>query len=444
MKRQMLLCERVMYVDRHTPFVIVQAARIRGRLDPARLRAALAAVQRRHPMLRCAVIDGERPQFVLETAPEPPPLRLVEREDERHWQRESAHERETAFAVERAPLMRAAWLQGRDAQGEVGELLLSCHHAICDGMSMLILLREVLAVCERPDLALDRLQGCNRLEDILPPQVLADPRLRRSAAWKAALFRLYFAVRRRRPPVPQGRFHVLHWKLPREATAALAERARAEGVTVFAALGVAFAMAFRSVRGPRSHAKIFAPVDIRKFLPRIGADGLFSAAPGAIVALDLRRPPEQIDDAGFWELARRFKARLNQRVERLARNVPEYFIGLERLHGIFDQFIAERRSELDAFDTTLSNVGRIQIRQDYEGFRVETVFSPSVRLPWRSTTAVLSSGYAGELDFAFSCNEASLALADAERVREVAMRLLVERGRAPLPATAAAPAQAAA
>jgi NRPS condensation-like uncharacterized protein len=431
MKRKMMLCERVMYVDRDTTFTIVQAARIRGRLDPARLRHALDRIQLKHPMLRCSIEDGDPPQVVLEDDPAPIPLRLVERKGDEDWQHQSHIERETRFASERAPLMRAVWIHGDDSHGEpVGELLIVCHHVICDGMSMMTLLRETLALCERPELDIGRLSGFNGLEDILPAQILGDRRIRRKAALKALAFRLFFSLRRKRKPVPQGEFYVLHWKLSRDDTAALAARARAEGVTLFAALAVAFSLAFRSVKGASANGKVFSPVDIRKFLPLIRPDGLFSAAPGTIVALDTGTAPEQVDDAGFWEQARAFKTRLNQRVERLTRNVHEYFIGLEMLHSIFGQFIAERRSDLDQFDTTLSNIGRIEIQQQYQGFRVETVFSPTARLPWRSTTAVLMSGYAGELDFAFTCDEASLTREQAARVRDFATGLMRERGAA--------------
>lgn len=437
MKRKMMLCERVMYVDRDSTFTIVQAARVRGALDPQRLRLALDKIQRKHPMLRCSIEDGDPPTVMLEEHPAPIPLRVVERVDAEEWQRQSHIERETRFDAARAPLMRLTWVRGHDAQGEVCELLVACHHVICDGMSMLTLLREIFALCADPGLDIGRHTGFNALEDILPPQVLGDRRLRRSATWKALAFRLFFNLRRKRPPVPQGEFFVLHWKLSREDTAALAARAKAEGVTVFAAMSVAFSLAFRTVKGAAANGKIFSPVDVRKFLELIRPDQLFAASPGAIVALDTDLPPERVDDAGFWEQARVFKARLNRKVERMGRNVHEHFIGLEMMHSIFAQFVAERRSDLDKFDTTISNIGRIDIPQDYPGFRVETVYSPTARLPWRSTTAVLSSGYAGELDFVFTCDTASLSRAQVERIREIAMGLIRERSRAP--AAAAAP-----
>ena len=431
MKRKMMLCERVMYVDRDSTFTIVQAARVRGALDERRLRDALDRVQRKHPMLRCSVEDGDPPTMVLEDAPQPIPLRITERIDDEEWQRQSHIERETRFDTARAPLMRLTWVRGRDAQGEVGELVLACHHVICDGMSMLTLLREILALCADPALDIGTHTGFNALEDILPAQALSDRRVRRSAAWKALAFRLFFSLRRRRKPVPQGEFFVLHWKLSREDTAALAARAKAEGVTVFAAMSVAFSLAFRTVKGAAATGKIFSPVDIRKFLTLIRPDQLFAAAPGTIVPLDTELAPDNVDDAAFWEQARVFKGRLNQKVERISRNVHEYFIGLEMMHSIFGQFVAERRSDLDKFDTTISNIGRIDIPQDYPGFRLETVYSPTARLPWRSTTAILSSGYAGELDFVFTCDTESLSRAQVERIREIAMRLLRERSHAP-------------
>ncbi|ALN82559.1 condensation domain-containing protein [Lysobacter antibioticus] len=430
MKRKMMLCERIMYVDRATPFTLVQAARIRGRLDPAQLRHALDRIQLKHPMLRCAVLDGDSPQIVLEDDPAPIPLRLVVRESDQDWLREAHSERETAFASDQAPLMRAVWIHDEDG----GELLLTCHHCICDGLSMVTLLRETLALCDRPDLDIGHHTSVNGMEDLLPEEVLNDRRAHRNARWKAMAFRLFFAVRRKRTPVPQGEFYVLRWKLPSEASQALAERARAEGVTVFAAIAVAFSLAFRTIRSDRANGKVFVPVDIRKFLPRLGADSLFASAPGAIVALDNRTPPDQVDELGYWNQARAFKTRLNQRIERLTRNVYEFFIGLELLHSVFDQFIAERRSDLDAYDVTLSNVGRIEMPRDYHGFHLETVYSPSLHLPWRTTTSVLMSGFAGELDFSFMSDQHSLPREQAEAIRDHVIASLWERGRTANPA----------
>jgi hypothetical protein len=118
---------------------IQYVVRIEGSFRVDRLNLALARVQRKHPALR-ALIREERDGLYDETdgAPEIP-LRVVTRVNEDDYVRERETELTTDFAYGQVQ-WRVVWLQA-DFESD---LLFTASHRICDGMSLFIIVGEVL------------------------------------------------------------------------------------------------------------------------------------------------------------------------------------------------------------------------------------------------------------------------------------------------------------
>ncbi|HLL47907.1 MAG TPA: condensation domain-containing protein, partial [Longimicrobiaceae bacterium] len=125
------------------------ALRIRGPVDAAVLAGALTEVVRRHEVLRTRfpAVDGEPVQAVGPAAPVPLAgvdlSRLAEGAREAELARRAAEEGARPFDLARGPLLRAALL---GLAGEDHALLLTVHHAVFDGWSGGILLRELSAL----------------------------------------------------------------------------------------------------------------------------------------------------------------------------------------------------------------------------------------------------------------------------------------------------------
>src|ERR1700733_6080511 len=173
--RRLLLLERTMYRDGRTPFTSVFSIQLLGRLEEGRLRQALARLQAKHPLLRCVIEDGvdsEGPRFVLQDSPAPIPLRVVERNNDDHWQTEVRREWVAPFDASRDPLVRLVWLRG----SEVSELILVGHHCICDGQSGMTLLRECLSAYDEPEKDLGTYDALGAIEDLVPAALLEDRR----------------------------------------------------------------------------------------------------------------------------------------------------------------------------------------------------------------------------------------------------------------------------
>lgn len=432
MKRPLTLFERGLYLDGRTPVIIVFPVKIRGHLAEDRLRHALTRVQAKHPLLRCLIVkddveQDDRPWFQLQEQTVPPiPLRIVERKTDEDWQEESRREWTQLFDASRTPLVRVTWLRGQ----EVSELLLVCHHCVCDGASIVTLLREILLLCDRPEQDIGACTSLNAIDEILPEDVQRNRSLQRRVRWKAALFKLFVRSRRVGPAVTYGQVYAARWALDQKISQALAQRCKAEGVSVFTALCVAFVLSFRCVRGARGVGKFAVPVDVRKFLPKLRPDSLFAMAP--TIALSLSTPqPEAVSDADFWVLARALKADMDRKIDRLGPKVHENLLGMERLHALFDKLIAYSRSKPAGRNVSLSYLGRLDLAQDYGDFRLEAIYSPSLVLAPTPANLVVISSFAGRLDFAFISDERSMPYSQALTIKEKAMQLLQACARLP-------------
>lgn len=143
------------------PLNVVMAARIRGPLDHANLPAVLGRLRVRHPLLavRVDLNDDGTAFFTTEGVPAIP-VHVESRESERQWISRVEREIRTPFIMETGPLFRCALIQST----EVSELILCGHHGICDGMSLVYLLRDVLEQLNKP----------SETEPLLPPAIRLD------------------------------------------------------------------------------------------------------------------------------------------------------------------------------------------------------------------------------------------------------------------------------
>src|SRR5258708_6702882 len=246
MRRRMLFFERLMYVDGRTPVNCVMTARIRGILSPEDLRLALDKVQARHPLLRAVVeeCDGQ-PEVVIRASPCKIPLRVVSRKTDEDWRSELAIEWKTPFPMDRGPLIRLVWIRSED----ISEILLVGHHCICDGASLVTIVRELLQVVDHPDLALAAYPPFKSLHDLIPEPVFADRKMAISVLLKATLFRLFALMVKTASPNREDDHYLIYWGASAEASSALSLRSKSEGCTPFAAMCVAFLKAFQYVEG---------------------------------------------------------------------------------------------------------------------------------------------------------------------------------------------------
>jgi hypothetical protein len=425
--RPLLLPERTMYRDGRTPFTSVFPVKLLGEIDELRLRHALDRVQKKHPLLRC-VINGTagRPCFVLQDEPAPISLRIVARGGDNDWQTEVRKEWVAPFDASVEPLVRLVWLRGEEAH----DLILAGHHCICDGITGINLLRECLSAYDRPDHDLGAYDSLGGVEDIVPAGLLQSRRFRYRVRWKIGVLRLALSLKRRnkrKPAVPritaeQMYFH--RWHIGEGTAHALTERCRTENVTVLAAVSMAFMQAFRDVLGSQSLSKTYTMVNARRFLPEIRADAMFGIAPSVALGMKGLPPPQDMSADRFWSRARVTKSDLTRRIERMGADLYGYLVGLEGLHRDYAKFVAYFDEAPAVRHLTLSNMGRLDLPQQYRSFRLEKVYSPLVMVSPTPANTIVISSFGGQLEFAIVSDEQSLARVKALAIEDRAMTIL--------------------
>jgi hypothetical protein len=424
--RPLLLLERTMYREGHTPFTSIFTIKVVGQLYEERLRQGLARVQAKHPLLRCVIEEAAGgPRFVLLDRPAPIPLRTVERSGEDDWQTEVRREWVAPFDASRKPLVRLVWLRA----GEVNELLLVGHHCICDGHSGINLVRELLSAYDQPEQDLGAYDALGAIEDILPAALLDDRRFQRRVRRKAGMLRLILFLKQRLsnapgPRITSDQIYFHRWNSGSAAAQELTERCRSEGVTVLAAVSVAFMQAFRDVRGAQGLSKTCTMVDARRFLPQMRADAMFGLAPGVALRTKALPPPREMSAASFWVRARAVKADLTRRIDRLGAGLYDNLAGLERLHDKYTRLVSYFESAPAVRNVTLSNLGRLDLPRQYRNFRLERVYSPLVMVSPTPANTVVISSFAGQMEFAIISDEHSLPYAQALEISQRAMEIL--------------------
>jgi NRPS condensation-like uncharacterized protein len=414
MKRPLAMFERAMYLNGDFHVNVMVTARIRGCIAEQRMQQALARVLAKHSILRCLIVEeGNRPGFVMQDRPTPIPLRITERRNDDDWVEVSMHESLQRFDGSRQPLARLIWLRG-EAESE---LLLVCSHAICDGRSLLTLLHEILLLCDRPDADIGSPTSLNAIEEIFPAKLWADRGLQRRIRWKAAVVKRLLRFARSRPPWTYGKIYRSLWTLDEQASQLLVARAKAEGASVFSALGVAFMLAFRAVCGKRNIEKFEVPVDIRRFLPDLRTDSLFAIAPTITLSLRKLRGVDPVA-SDFWTLAHALKADTDRKIDGMDSTVYDNFLGMEHMHDAYDRMVVYAQSQRAGRQVSLSYVGKLDLAQNYRDFRLQEICDISAMMAPTPANLIVIYSFAGQFHFSLASDESSLPYAQALQIKE--------------------------
>ena len=290
--------------------VVAMVARIKGTVSESALRHAVDQIRQRHTLLRVHIWEDSQhqPRFVSEGTGDIP-IKIVPRVSGQHWMSVYHEVCRIPFEFESGPLIRIFLVQSRTES----ELLIFCHHIICDGLSLAYLMRDLLQHLGDPEREVEVLPDPAPVDlENLPDKVTLNPILkyfirRMNKKWeKESVFfdqEDYLAI------------HEAYWanyqhqmllvELSETDTTAIVERCRQEQVTVNSALTAAFVEAHIQVRGEQPyHASMGSASSLRDRLPiRPGEAMGFYAG---MAALEYEFDAE----LGFWENARSLHKKL--------------------------------------------------------------------------------------------------------------------------------------
>ncbi|MDQ0068130.1 phthiocerol/phthiodiolone dimycocerosyl transferase family protein [Chryseobacterium lathyri] len=411
-RRNLMMVERIMYVDPKTPVNCIFTAKIKGNIPEENFKAALEKIQQKHPLLRTRIDSSSEkyPFFIEEKEIEPIPLRIVERQTDGDWLQESETEWFRLFESMKEPLARLVWIKGQN----ISEILWVLPHCICDGTTIVNLMKELLSLLDDPSLKLNPYEIFGSVDDFLPLDFNMEKK-KRKARFYLMIGRLFFLMQRKSKIRNLGSNYVVHWKLDSATTAQITEKSKAHGVSVHALLCSSFIQAFQEIQGKQAKGKVISPIDVRRFIPEIRQDHVFAFAP--TVELSLKKGSTDI-----LNNARQIKKDLVEKIEKM--EARELLWMGEQMHPVAERMVSLLKSSKGGHDVTLSNMGRINIPSNYSNFEVETIFSPTVAFPWLNSNTLVATTYNQQMDFTFMSNEHFLPKEEAVKIKDKAIELL--------------------
>jgi hypothetical protein len=308
-KRQVTPIERLF--TRSPYSIVTMVARIKGSVSASMLRDAVSKVRLRHRNLRVRIVEDDEgaPWFASEGAKEIP-VEIVPRESDDHWIRVVQQSCQVPFEFEAQPAIRFILIHS----ATTSELIILCHHILCDGLSLAYLARDLMVHLGDPAREVEPLPDPVPIErDNMPEDVTANAVVRylinrMNKKWEAekvvfdqedyqSLSRAYWM---------NYQHQVLSVELSEAQTSALVDRCRKEEVTVNSALSAAFVGAQTIVQGERPfHSSIGVAGSLRDRLQRPAGEvmGFYAG---------LVRPKYKHDsNRGFWENARQFHRKVH-------------------------------------------------------------------------------------------------------------------------------------
>lgn len=348
-------------LDQDSPIHFVLSAKISGSFSPNQLRKSLIQAQRQHPLLRVgiAVTETGQPKFVEQIAPIR--LRQVLRETDHDWQREVEIELARSFDWRAAPLVRVVLLQSET----VSELIVTCHHAIADGMSVAYLIRDIVKGLESESSGLTPLSQSQPIEHLIPVH-------ERATVTPASMQREYFTTVSSRPR-PQIRTALLSAQLTQQ----ICDRARQERSTVHGAISAAFLLVLSRQR--RSLLKCQSPINVRSQLTPSPEEMV-----GLYISYGLTQHELQ-EDSSLWETARSVRSRTPQEPlkSQLSESMlPSHLFNLIRQQQRITASLPEVQPFCQAmnlnYELVVTNLGRLPFEQQFGSLRIEAIYGPAV------------------------------------------------------------------
>ena len=290
-----------------SPFSIVTVvARIKCNVSESMLSHAVSKVQRRHTNLRVRIKeDGNHDAWFTSEGVIEIPVEIVPRESDDHWIQVFHEACHVIFEFEERPPIRFILVQSPLQS----ELIILCHHIICDGLSLAYLARDIMVHLGDPTREVEVLPNPVPIDkDNIPKDVSLNAIVRFfinriNKKWDQE--KIYFDQEDYRILHEAYWMHAKHQMISIELsevqTSAFVDRCRKEEVTVNSALTAAFAGAQAVVQGDKPyHSSLGVAGNLRDRLPAPAGEVMGCYAGVVTLKYKYNRT------TGFWDNARRF------------------------------------------------------------------------------------------------------------------------------------------
>lgn len=352
LKRKMFFAERLMHVDGRSSIMLKLCIMVKGSVEEENLRSALTKLQRKHPQLRMRV---EGNYFVFDDNVPPIPLRIVERISDIQWKEEMEADIKTPIDTVNGPMVRIVWLRSP----ERSEIMIITTHTIMDGVAIVGLMKELMTLLDDPERDVEIYSPILSLKDILPDVKISvwEKLFARCLVPPANLLLYLSTIGKKKKPI---QYCELEWTISQEDTAILKRAAKRHNAQPYTLHCILMAKAFMKYHNPeRKKRKVFMSLDIRRYIPLIKKDMMFSYAPMLTFDVDFTAQSD------YWELTRKFnneliyKAITDPSVKRafIKYPIPEGTLFTEEMHGMIKPLVKRNQCVDTGQDFNFINLG---------------------------------------------------------------------------------------
>ena len=445
-----------------SPFAIVTVvARIRGDVSEEMVRNAVAKVQQRHVLLRARIVDDadHSQKFTSEEVQEIP-VEVISRQSGDDWIKIHAEANQIPFDFEKSPAIRFILVQSPD----ISELIILCHHIICDGMSLAYLARDLMEQLGDPVHDIEVLPAPPTINlDNLPGDIA------QSALVKSLINRMNQKWADESEFFDNEDYRILtktYWdnynheifsiELSGAETSDLVARCREENVTVNSALTIAFVGAQSYVEGEKPyHSKIAVGTNLRDRLPNPVGEGMGYYA-GA-VELKFKYNHKR----SFWDNARKFHKKIQPKFtnkhlfgdilnwlyldptifeamhfKKLGGLVPRDSTRYEKLSAFSKNedvvLSLLKRDHIESLETkhwgtAVTNLGRLDFPKTYGALELDRlIMQPGGAIPLSNVNLVVGAvTCSGKLSLIVEYAEEAVDTATMEKIKDKALEFLL-------------------
>ena len=441
--------------------IVAVVARIKGSVSESLLKDAVSKVQQRHPNLRVRIMeDNDHHLWFTSDGVKEVPVKVVPRESDDHWIEVFHEECQIPFEFDARPAIRFILVQSPTQS----ELIIFCHHIICDGMSLAYLARDLMVHLGDPTREVEVLPDPVPIDrDTIPKEVSLNTIVRFfmnriNKKWDED--KIFFDQEDYRNLNEaywmNYRHQMLSVELSEAQTSALVARCRKDAVTVNSALTTAFVGAQYSVQGDKPyHSGIVVAGSLRDRLQRPAGEVMGFYAGG--VTLKFKYDTR----VGFWENSRK----LHRKVKPLYTNkdlfkepmtwchlepgilesfsfkmlgglVPPHFTRYNKLSAFSkrDDVVSSllKREKMDSLDriiigTAVTNLTRLDFPRVYGPLELDRlIMNPGGAYPLALVNLVLGAvTCAGKLSLVLEYAEETIDTRTMEKIKDKAMEFLL-------------------
>lgn len=446
-----------------SPFsTVTMVARIKGNITEEMLKNAVAKVQQRHTLLRVRIIEDDQHAlwFTSEGVGEIP-IDIVPRKSEDDWIKLHADYSKIPYEFDTRPAIRFVLIQSP----EISELIILCHHMICDGMSLAYLARDLMVHLGDPSAAVEVLPDPAPITlDNLPSEVSIPglvkkiiQRIKDQWAEEIVFFDQEDYETLTKTYWDNYDHEIFPIELTEEETSAVVARCKKEGITVNSAITAAISGALTFVEGEKSHnAQTVVATSLRDPLPNPPGEAMGYYAQGVQLKLKYNHKKS------FWDNARKYhkKIRPNFTNKKMFGDLPMYLMMDSNLYSVLSfknlgglvspearryeklSGFAKRedvivrllqRAKMDSLDAKLmgpaiTNLGRVDFPRTYGDLELDRLLmQPGGAFPLVHVDIVLGAvTCSGKLSMILEYTPAAVETTAMEKIKDKTLEYLLQ------------------